>query len=187
MRAFVGISLPAGFSIWFRNLTEPILLVPRRLRLVPPDSCHMTLRFLGEISEEQIGDTANRLMASVLSVPCTTVSLERFGIFRRNGLPAVLWAGPRVTPEALKGLAATVALSLSGLGSNAQTEHFEPHVTLGRFAPGTSDEDVAFIESIAMKPYLVPVESVVLYESLMGQGHPVYVVRAAVSLAGFAE
>jgi len=66
-------------------------------------------------------------------------------------------------------------------------EHFEPHVTLGRFAAGTYDRDVACIESMVVKRYVIPVENIILYESLIGQERPVYVARAAVSLARFAE
>ncbi|MCE5193312.1 MAG: RNA 2',3'-cyclic phosphodiesterase [Candidatus Cryosericum sp.] len=187
MRAFVGISLPADFADWFHESMEPIRLMTSKLRLVPPESCHVTLRFLGEISREEIGDVVYRLSASLRSVPNTSVSLERFGMFRRNGWPAVLWVGPRAVPEGLRSLAATVSTSLLGLGSNARVDHFEPHVTLGRFAAGTYDQDVASIESMQVKGYVIPVENIVLYESLMGQGRPVYVARAAVSLARFAE
>ncbi len=62
-----------------------------------------------------------------------------------------------------------------------------PHVTLGRFAPGTRGEDVAAIETETAEPYAVSVTDVVLYESIVGQGHPVYVARASVRLAPFAE
>ncbi|RIE09771.1 RNA 2',3'-cyclic phosphodiesterase [Candidatus Cryosericum hinesii] len=185
MRAFVAIPLPNSFSDWLRtNRTSFASTVPR-LRLVPVASCHITLRFLGELPDEQIDDAVGRL--SLAATPGTSVVLDRFGVFRRDGRPTVLWTGPSVIPQALTDLAAKIDLSLSGLGSNGRTEHFAPHVTLGRFAPGTRDDEVAAIEAGSVEPFVVPVTDVVLYESIMGQGHPVYIARASVRLVSFAE
>lgn len=187
MRAFVGIGMPAAFPTWFQRSVEPLSRISNRLKLVPAASCHMTLQFLGEVSDEQAVDVVRRLKLSLTGAHGTVVSLKRFGIFRRDGSPAVLWAGTMAVSEDLNKLAALVAQSLSGAGSNRKLEHFEPHVTLGRFAPGTRNEGVACIESRSMEPYDVSIESVVFYESLVGQGHPVYVARAIVPLAPFAE
>ncbi|MGB9665717.1 MAG: RNA 2',3'-cyclic phosphodiesterase [Candidatus Cryosericum sp.] len=187
MRAFVGIALSGDFAPWFQELTGALGPVARRVRLVPPASCHMTLRFLGEIPEDQTGEVASRLRGSVASLQVGSVSLERLGIFHRNGAASVLWAGPRLVSATLKELAGRVTTALAGLGSNAQEEQFEPHVTLGRFLSGTRYEDVVSLESVALRPFSSPIRRIVLYESLLGQGHPVYVVRATVSLAEFAE
>ena len=185
MRAFVAIPLPSSFSDWLRtNRTSFALTVPT-LRLVPVASCHITLRFLGELPDEQIDDVVERL--SLLATPGTSVVLDRFGVFRRDGHPTILWTGPSLIPQTLTDLAAKIDLSLSGLGSNGRTEHFAPHVTLGRFAPGTRDDEVAAIEAGSVEPFVVPVADVVLYESIMGQGHPVYIARASVRLVPFAE
>jgi len=187
MRAFVGIGMPPDFQAWFQEQAEPLGKRSGRLKLVPPASCHMTLRFLGEISDEQVTEVAGRLKASLTSVPRMAATLGRFGIFRRNGSPAVLWAGTTTTSMHLEQLATVVAESTIGIGSSMRPEHFEPHVTLGRFVSGTREDDVAFIGSSHMKPYDVRVESIVLYESIMGKGHPVYVTRAVVPLTPFAE
>ncbi len=183
MRAFVAIPLPGGFADWLRTCRATFALAVPSIRLVPAASCHITLRFLGELPGEQVGDAAARLSLSLSGVSGTSVVLDRFGVFRRDGHPAVLWAGPSVTSQALTGLAATIDCSLSGLGSNGRVERFAPHVTLGRFAPGTRDDEAAAIQAGPAEPFVVPVTDIVLYESIMGQGHPVYIARASVRLA----
>ncbi|RIE17145.1 RNA 2',3'-cyclic phosphodiesterase [Candidatus Cryosericum septentrionale] len=185
MRAFVAIPLPSSFTDWLRTYRTIFASTVPRLRLVPVASCHITLRFLGELLDEQIDDAVERL--SLLAMPETSVVLDRFGVFRRDGHPTVLWIGPGVVSQALTSLAAKIDLSLSGLGSNGRTERFAPHVTLGRFAPGTRDDEVAAIQAGSAEPCVVPVTDIVLYESVMGQGHPVYIARASVRLAPFAE
>jgi len=185
VRAFVAIPLPSSFTDWLRTYRTIFASTVPRLRLVPVASCHITLRFLGELLDEQIDDAVERL--SLLAMPETSVVLDRFGVFRRDGHPTVLWIGPGVVSQALTSLAAKIDLSLSGLGSNSRTERFAPHVTLGRFAPGTRDDEVAAIQAGSAEPCVVPVTDIVLYESVMGQGHPVYIARASVRLAPFAE
>jgi 2'-5' RNA ligase len=185
VRAFVAIPLPSSFTDWLRTYRTIFASTVPRLRLVPVASCHITLRFLGELLDEQIDDAVERL--SLLAMPETSVVLDRFGVFRRDGHPTVLWIGPGVVSQALTSLAAKIDLSLSGLGSNGRTERFAPHVTLGRFAPGTRDDEVAAIQAGSAEPCVVPVTDIVLYESVMGQGHPVYIARASVRLAPFAE
>lgn len=187
MRAFVGIPLPGSFSDWLRTRRSVFTSILPKLILVPVRSCHITLRFLGEVPNESIADAIERLTQSLSVMPGTTVVLDRFGIFLRDQHPSVLWTGPSVIPQPLMGLAAKTDLCMSGVGSNCRTERFVPHVTLGRFAPGTRGEDVAAIETETAEPYAVSVTDVVLYESIMGQGHPVYVARASVRLAPFAE
>lgn len=187
MRAFVAIPLPSGFSDWLRTYKTTFASTVPRLRLVPVASCHITLRFLGELPDEQIDDAVERLSLSLSAMPATSVVLDRFGVFRRDTHPTILWIGPDVVPQALTSLAAKIDLSLSGLGSNGRTEHFAPHVTLGRFARSTRDDEVAAIQAGSAEPCVVPVTDIVLYESVMGEGHPVYIARASVRLAPFAE
>ncbi|MHB8106560.1 MAG: RNA 2',3'-cyclic phosphodiesterase [Candidatus Cryosericum sp.] len=185
MRAFVAIPLPASFSDWLDARRTGFSLTVPRLRLVSAASCHITLRFLGELPDQQVDDVAGRL--SLATTPETTIVLDRLGVFRRDGHPTVLWVGPGVVPQALTDLALKVDASLSGVGSNSRTELFVPHVTLGRFPPGMRDDELAAIESASVEPFVVPVKEVVLYESIMGQGHPVYAARASVRLVPFAE
>lgn len=187
MRAFVGIPLPGSFRGWLRPYMEAFASRVRGLRPVPVASCHITLRFLGELPDEHIEEVRKRLSLSLEARPKTSVQLNRFGVFRREGQPVVLWAGPDGVPQALFALASTIDRSLSGLGSNGRAERFVPHVTLGRFANGTCEDEVVAIEAWPVEPYAVPVTQVVLYESVVGQGHPVYNPRAVIQLGPFAE
>ena len=52
---------------------------------------------------------------------------------------------------------------------------------------GTRADEVAAIKTGPVEPFVVPVTDVVLYESIMGQGRPVYVAHGSVRLAPFAE
>jgi 2'-5' RNA ligase len=143
----------------------------------------MTLRFLGDVPRNQLEEMVDRLSKSLAGTAAVRVVLDQTGVFLREGQPSVLWLGPsRVSPD-LTVLAANVDHALFGFGSNSRTERFTPHVTLGRFVPGSSAGRVVSIPERAGVPsFAVDVQSVVLFESILGQGHPSYVPRGAVAL-----
>lgn len=187
MRAFVALPLPGGLLEWMRTNRAAYASALPKLALVPVSSCHMTLRFLGELPGDKIDDVMERLAMWLPAMPGTTVTLDKCGVFYRNGRPAVFWIGPSTIPQRLVDLVTKIDLCLSGLGSNNRTERFAPHVTLGRFAVDTLAAEAAEIKTGPLEPFVVPVTDVILYESVMGQGHPVYVARGSVRLAPFAE
>ena len=187
MRAFVALPLPEGLLEWMRTNRAAYASALPKLTLVPVSSCHITLRFLGELPGDKIDDVMERLAMWLPAMPGATVTLDRFGIFYRNGRPAVFWIGPSTVSQRLADLVTKIDLCLSGLGSNNRTERFSPHVTLGRFADGTLAAEVAEIKVGPLEPVVVPVTDVFLYESVMGQDHPMYVAHGSVRLASFAE
>lgn len=187
MRAFVALPLPDGLVEWMRTNRGAYASALPKLTLVPLSSCHITLRFLGELPGDKIDDVIERLKMWLPALPESTVTLDRYGMFYRDGRPAVFWIGPSTVPQRLADLVTKIDLCLSGLGSNNRTERFAPHVTLGRFAAGTLASEVAEIRAVPLEPLVVPVTDVFLYESVMGQGHPVYVTHGSVRLAPVAE
>lgn len=183
MRAFAAIPLPAAFAGWLESYRQALSDRQAGIRLVPAASCHMTLRFLGEVPRVQLDEMVHSLSSSLAGTAPIEMVLDQTGMFLRDGRPAVLWLGPSRVPPGLTALASKVDRALSGFGSNSRSEHFTPHVTLGRFVSGGPVGETAPIPmAINVSPFAVSVRSVVLFESVLGQGRPLYVARAAVAL-----
>ncbi|HNW84549.1 MAG: RNA 2',3'-cyclic phosphodiesterase [Candidatus Cryosericum sp.] len=186
MRAFVAIPLPDSFASWLA-MQRPVLgALADGLRVVPPASAHITLRFLGDLPAAQVPSAMERLRASLAAKTATTLVLDRLGVFYRQGYPSVLWVGPASTPAEAEALASAVTTGLTGLGSNRRPEPFVPHVTIARFN-GHGPELPLPLRLPPVQPLVVPVSKVVLYESVLGTGTPTYVPQGAVELAPFAE
>lgn len=183
MRAFAAIPLPAAFAEWLESYRQVLGGRETGIRLVPAESCHMTLRFLGEVPRARLDEMVCSLSSSLAGTAPIQIVLDQTGVFLRDGRPAVLWLGPRIVPPGLTVLANKVDRALSGFGSNSRSERFTPHVTLGRFVSGGPDGEAAPIpKANSVSPFAVNVGSVVLFESVLGQGRPLYVARAAVAL-----
>jgi 2'-5' RNA ligase len=124
IRCFVAVELPESMREEIGRI-EADLKVPG-LRLIKPDLCHMTLKFLGEVPEKRV----QRTIVALKGVKATPFDLTVAGVgtFPSRSIK-VVWLG-------LKGetgdLHKQVEDALESLGFEMETRKFSPHVTIGR-------------------------------------------------------
>jgi 2'-5' RNA ligase len=102
---------------------------------VDPGNLHLTLRFIGEISEDvaaDIDDTLSRLRARRF-----TLQIAGTGVFGGEK-PRSLWAGVERSPE-LAGLRDKIEQALIRTGLSPEPRKFSPHVTLARLRDSPLD------------------------------------------------
>lgn len=96
-----------------------------------PEGIHLTLKFLGEISDHQVAGV-KRALREIGRFEPFRVQVKGFGFFPEASRPHVFWAGVDVSPP-LAQLAARVETSLTPLGFVPDKRAFSPHLTLARF------------------------------------------------------
>jgi 2'-5' RNA ligase len=135
MRAFVAIPIPDATR---QTLMSVQAALPAG-RALSAENLHLTLAFLGEISDRQTEMVHDAL--AMIRCPCFPVSLRGFGAFG-GARPRVIYAG--VAPsESLQALHRRVRSRLHGAGLMLQRERFVPHVTLARLGYAPAADDVA--------------------------------------------
>ncbi|SFJ20537.1 2'-5' RNA ligase [Planctomicrobium piriforme] len=110
-------------------------------RLADPDSFHLTLHFLGSLSSEQISE----VIAALNDVAFATFPLTIRGanVFRRDGVPFVLWAGVDDCP-ALRDLQREIGTALhSASGFQPENRTYSPHITLARLKENVLDSELS--------------------------------------------
>jgi len=122
------------FALWPDNkVRKAISAVGKRAaqqhqgRLVATDNLHLTLSFLGNVSNSQ-RDCIGRLAESISITPFS-LCLEHLGVFPRA---RVLWLGIKEQPNPLKQLAARLDKGARDCGIQLADQGFTPHVTLMR-------------------------------------------------------
>lgn len=104
----------------------------RGCRLIPPDSLHLTLAFIGPASPDQIRQLES--IAEKVSAEAFDLNLDRLGFWPQRG---ILWAGCRQSPAPLGNLLESLTRELQAAGF-AIGDHSGfgrvPHVTLARRA-----------------------------------------------------
>ena len=100
-------------------------------RWTRPEGIHLTLKFLGEISDDQVGKVTD-VLKGLEPFDKFTVGLKGFGFFPDGRRPRVFWAGVEA-PPALAELAGRVEDRMEKLGFEREDRDYRPHLTLARF------------------------------------------------------
>lgn len=140
-------------------------------RVVPVANWHVTLRFIGRMSEIGVDRLLAELDQTDLGGRFDAV-LGGLGAFPKPSKASVLWLGLRRGGEQMIGLAKIVDGAVDRIGAGTEERPFVPHLTLARIRP---PEDVRhLIEETDVPPIPMPVEEIVVFSSVSVVGGPVY-------------
>lgn len=129
MRAFIAIDLP-------EEIHAALSRQQAEFRAVSPDArwtrgIHLTLKFLGEISDDKVRAVTEALSGCAL-IPHFSVEVRGFGFFPDARHPKVFWAGVKAPADLLE-LAEAVEGTMDKLGFAREQRAYSPHLTLARF------------------------------------------------------
>jgi 2'-5' RNA ligase len=169
VRAFVAVVPPPEALAALLRAVEP--LRGPGASWVPAERLHVTLAFLGDVTEPVAGAVATALAGAVAGVAPFEARVAGGGAFPRAARPRVLWAG--VEGDALPLLARAARRAARAAGVRQAREPFVPHVTVARVRAATVDGPaaVAALGRIEGEPWTVT--EVVLMRSVLGP-HPSY-------------
>ena len=141
-------------------------------RWTEPENLHLTLRFIGEVPEDQAMDIDAAL--AEVRAPAFPLILDGVGVFGSARRARVLWAGVERS-EALAHLQAKVESALVRCGLPADERKFSPHITQPRLKDAPADRIGRFLSDRGLfRAGPMPVEHVTLYRSHLGNGGAVY-------------
>src|SRR4030042_4191597 len=117
IRAFIAVSLPpvlqSQLDVISHQLREMLPAVP--IRWVPVKNIHLTLKFLGNIPEQNLGALKESLKAEAFRHSSFEFGLGLPGAFPSFNRPRVIWVGVTAVDE-LKELARGIEKQTKRLG-----------------------------------------------------------------------
>jgi 2'-5' RNA ligase len=146
------------------------------LRWVEPAGMHLTLQFLGEVSDVLLADVRRGIVTAATSVSPLELACRGLGTFPGLTRPRVVWAGIRGAVDDLNRLAAACQRACEPLGFVPEKRPFRGHVTLARVRSPRGFRPLAgAIESAADDDFGAwTATEVVLYRSHLGRTGAVY-------------
>lgn len=188
IRSFIAIELPEDVKSGLRRLQE-VLKSPRYtfVKWVAPESIHITLKFLGNISFQKVTEITRVMEQASQGVKPFCLEIAGVGAFPNLGQPRALWLGIKGEVDKLVAWQERIDSSLALLGFARETRPFTPHLTLARLRENvTFRERRDFGELIMKTPvevnYAVKVNSLALMKSLLLPSGAVYSRLAEVKL-----
>jgi 2'-5' RNA ligase len=156
MRLFVAITPPDVVLDELETRLAPLRPAWPGLRWASRDTWHITLAFLGEVSETAAAALEPRLQRAAHRHQGQVLSLGGAGAFPRRARAQVLWAGIRADQPGLAKLAASIAAGARRAGAPSPDEGrgFTAHLTLARSkAPADLRPLVTSLDDFAGTPW----------------------------------
>jgi RNA 2',3'-cyclic 3'-phosphodiesterase len=131
-RAFVAVLLDEQTRRSVSAQIDRLRPLSKAVAWVPPQNLHLTLRFLGDQTEEQLADVVPALEEAASGVSTFTLSLKGIGAFPGLDHPRTLWVGLSDGGQDVQRLQARVAEALERRGVPIEARAWQAHVTIGR-------------------------------------------------------
>ncbi|MCK9430280.1 MAG: RNA 2',3'-cyclic phosphodiesterase [Candidatus Omnitrophica bacterium] len=178
MRAFIAIELPAKIKDALIGIQHKLNTEKIRISWVKPQNLHLTLKFLGDISPEQLEKIKTTAKKIADNSGGFKVKLRKLGVFPNLRAGQIIWVGTDEAPSSLKQLAQQLETGLAESGIPKELRPFCAHITIGRIKnrPAASDLQKALdrVKINTSDPGEFNCEKVILFESTLGPGGPVY-------------
>lgn len=152
IRAFIAIALSseiqAELSQISNELQSRLKGVP--IRWVPVENIHLTLKFLGDVSNANL-----EILKSVLNKEASghnpfEISVGELGAFPNLRRPRVIWVNIQA-PGELAAIQYGIEAQMTRLGYPPEERPFHPHLTLGRVTRSASAQDLQKIFDVLSK------------------------------------
>jgi 2'-5' RNA ligase len=174
MRLFVALAPPAGVLDDLDAACAPLRLGREDLRWTSRELWHVTLAFLGEVSEESLDRLVPRLERAARRHLVFGLSLAGAGAFPSQPRANVLWSGLAGDQKALGELAMSVCAGARRAGAPPpDARRYRPHVTLARCRMPADVRSIVGDLSGHQGP-VWPVEEIYLIRSTLGGQQPRY-------------
>jgi len=181
-RSFIGCRIDRSAALV--ALHARLSRLGRNFPPVPPESWHLTLKFLGEIHDDVLPRVAQAMMQQAARrAPCM-IDLHGLGAFPHAARPAVIWVGVR-NAAGLRELAADLETALAELGFPKENRPLELHLTMLRVKSRPPPELFELLTEHAGTRFgMQRIDSVTLFESKLSKTGARYHPLATARLAG---
>ena len=165
-RVFIGIPIGRKITSILPSLKSSIHSSMDIIRWVPPDNIHLTLCFLGNISDQDIPNIIQTL-ENCITFNNFKIKIEGTGVFPSTISPKILWTGISKGVNELILLHQYIEKLVRKYKAFNKKEKFMPHITIARIRRSQRKIDVLSFLNIVYSPIELDINSICLYESLL--------------------
>lgn len=131
IRLFIAIKLPSKIIDGLKKIQDELKNGNNMVAWVKPENIHLTIKFLGDISEDKVDLIAGLLKAAIAENRSFDISVKGLGVFPTMDNPRVVWVGVE-DDKNLSRIYDELENGLSAIGFKKEERPFKPHLTIGR-------------------------------------------------------
>jgi 2'-5' RNA ligase len=186
VRTFIAFELPPEVIRSLNQLQDALRKCGLKMRWVRPENIHLTLKFLGNISPDQIEPVHSAMISAASSKPAPKLSARGIGVFPGLKSARVLWVGLSGDLDALTAIQRGLEQRLETIGFSKEDRSFKAHLTLARAKekvyPETLFSALETCKGFKTGPFTT--DMLVLFKSVLEASGAVYTPLRKVSLGG---
>jgi 2'-5' RNA ligase len=169
IRAFLAIDLPDSLRAHLSLVQGELKSSQADVRWVPVGNIHLTLKFFGNVPDEDIGSLALAARQVAAEEGPFQLRVTMAGAFPSHRSPRVVWLGLGGDVVPLTRLYQKLEKAFAALGHLPEGRAFHPHLTLGRVKSPANREKLAGM-LVKMPPVDWPpfaVKELILFQSVL--------------------
>ena len=165
-RVFIGIPIGHKIKSILPFLKSTVHCSRDVIIWIPPDNIHLTLCFLGNISDQDIPHISQTLENCITS-KYFKIKIESTGVFPSANFPKILWIGIGKGADDLTSLQQDIEISVRKFKGIYRREKFMPHITIARIRRSRRKIDVLPFLNTVYSPIELDINSICFYESIL--------------------
>jgi 2'-5' RNA ligase len=178
-RVFIALELNPNIRKKIDNFSRPFRIdLQSGIRWMKPESIHLTLKFLGDATTNQIKSISDILDTLVRELSPVSVEISGIGAFPSWARPRVIWAGV-IAPPVLSEIYKKVDFETVSVGFRSGGSSFSPHLTLARIS---DHAETCFVTKFSRALQALPpiefgnmlIDHLVLFKSTLQPGGATY-------------
>ena len=186
IRAFIAVEIDAPHKEKLSALISYLKKSNASVKWVTENQMHLTLKFLGNIGQENVQKISGVLKATAGDFSTFNILFSKIGAFPNYERPRIIWLGIEKGKESLKLLNNKVECELEKIGFSKEKREYKAHLTLGRVKslkniPGLSrlinEADLQFQDEIK-------IDKLILFQSTLTPKGAIYTPLTQQSFVG---
>jgi 2'-5' RNA ligase len=141
IRTFIALELNDSIRDILGGIIRQMAQELPPIRWVDPKGIHLTLAFLGDLTDEQVAKARQAAEATAQQVTPFRFHLSHLGVFDSSQYPRVIWVGVNEPSGALQQLHSLLNRELEHRGFAVERRVFSPHLTLARIKVPLNPEE----------------------------------------------
>jgi len=180
MRTFIALDISEDIrkrlAEFMENIQKGLIRTGASIKYVEPENLHLTLKFLGETSEDLTPKIHTELEKFYSTQEKILVKIGEIGVFPNRKFPKVIWVGINGSKEKLQFLQNETEKICEKFGYKPEGRDFSPHLTIARIKSLKSAQAVMSILD-AHRNYgfgKMNFEQITFYQSILHPTGPIY-------------
>jgi 2'-5' RNA ligase len=132
VRTFIAVELSEDVRSQAVRLIDRLARSDAKVKWVGPENMHLTVKFLGDVPEEQIASVCAAVGDAVRASAPFEAELRGAGAFPNAARARTIWLGVGTGTDQLVQMHASLDKALRALGFPREGRKYHPHLTLGR-------------------------------------------------------